>query len=115
MLLPPAPGWRTAGDVPFTPDARDQGQNWWIVWGLERRKTSPRSGWLGSRLRDPGTTAEAPGSRRRDLSHPTAGSNLRIFIFFQAPYRIAPDAIVIAEVFARATNQTPGHVIAGCE
>gem|GEM_PF-6425418 len=28
------------------------------------------SGWLGSRLRDPGAQARDPGSRRRNPSHP---------------------------------------------
>jgi phage-related protein len=30
-------------------------------------------------------------------------------------YRIDPDAIVVAEVFAKTTNQTPGHVIDDCK
>jgi phage-related protein len=30
-------------------------------------------------------------------------------------YRIDPDAVIIAEVFAKTTNRTPGHVIDVCK
>jgi hypothetical protein len=51
---------------------------------------SMRVGWLGSRLRDPGLSARAPGSRRRDPSHPSATRRLGIEgLLVAAPLAVA--------------------------
>jgi phage-related protein len=48
------------------------------------------------------------GARRRELRIVDAGKTWRIM------YRLDPDAIVIAEVFQKATQQTPVRIIQDC-
>ena len=49
------------------------------------------------------------GPRCHELRIPDAGATWRII------YRTDPDAVVIAEVFSKKGQTTPGHVLATCE
>jgi phage-related protein len=49
------------------------------------------------------------GARCHELRVRDADENWRII------YRVDGDAIVIAEVFAKTTNQTPKHIINACQ
>ena len=49
------------------------------------------------------------GPRRHELRIPDENQTWRII------YRIAADAIVIAEVFEKKTRKTPAHVISTCK
>jgi phage-related protein len=48
------------------------------------------------------------GPRCHELRIPDAGATWRII------YRIDPDAVVIAEVFSKKSQTTPGHVLDTC-
>src|SRR5439155_1073545 len=67
-------------------------------------------GWLGSRLRDPGTTAEAPGSRRRDPSHPRVGAPFLIPVAQRI--RGIPDMTGLADTIE--TEAAPAVALGRC-
>ena len=48
------------------------------------------------------------GPRCHELRIPDGGATWRII------YRTDPDAVIIAEVFSKKTQTTPGHVLATC-
>jgi phage-related protein len=94
-----------------------------LVWLQGEIKTPPFSGQArveaGTLLRllQEGESLGMPhsrpmpsiGPRCHELRVRDEGQNWRII------YRLDPDAIVIAEVFPKTTNQTPKHVINNCK